>query len=114
ETQHGADVDYSTAALLPHVGRDSARHADDSEEVRVEDRARLFDGALLRSRRGSTETGVVNQQVDSALPPNHFSDYGIDRCIAGHIERQHLERALARFGCPSTGAVHRVPGRREL
>src|SRR5438477_4180953 len=68
ETEHRADVDDATAALMPHVRNDSARHPDDSEEVRIEDCPRLFDRALFRSGGGDAESRVVHEQVDAALP----------------------------------------------
>jgi hypothetical protein len=99
--------------LVSHVGHDGARHPDDPEEVRIEDRSGLLDGALFRSGGGDTEAGVVHEQVDAAVQPHHFPDGGFDGCIAGHVEGQHLERSLARLGSPSAGAVDLVASRRE-
>src|SRR5204862_21333 len=86
---------------------DSARHPDDSEEVRIEDRSRLFDGALFRSGGGDTEAGVVHEHVDAAAQPDHVLHDGLDGFIAGHVERQHLERSPARLGSPSARALMR-------
>ena len=78
ETQHGADVDDATTPLVSHVGHDGARHPDDPEEVRIEDRAGLLDRALLRSGGRDTEAGVVHEHVDGASQPHHFPNGGVD------------------------------------
>ena len=83
------------------------------EEVRVEDRPGLLDRALFRSGGRDAEAGVVHEQVDAAFQAHHFLDGGFDRFVAGHVERQHLERSLARLGAAPAGAVDLVARRRE-
>jgi hypothetical protein len=108
ETQHGTDVDDATTPVASHVGHDGARHPDDPEEVRIEDRPGLVDRTLFRSGGGDTEAGVVHEQIDVAFHPHHFRDGGFHRGIAGHVEGQHLERSLARLRSTSAGAVNLV------
>ena len=79
------------------MGHDGARHPDDPEEVRLEDRPGLFDRALFRAGGSDTEAGVVHEQIDAAFQPHHLPDGGFDRFITGHVERQHLERSRARL-----------------
>ena len=98
---------------MPHVRHDGTRHPDDPEEVRIEDRSGLFDGALFRAGRRDTEAGVVHEQVDAAFRAQHFCDSSFDRFIAGHVEGQHRERSLARLCSPSAGAVDLIASARE-
>src|SRR5213594_1055918 len=88
EAQHGTDIDDATAPLEPHVRHNGSRHPHDPEEVRIENRSRLLDGALFRSGGGDTEARVVHEQVDSALRAQHFPDGGLDGFIASHVEGQ--------------------------
>src|SRR3989442_1102206 len=88
EAQHGTDIDDATAPLEPHVRHNGSRHPHDPEEVRIENRSRLLDGALFRSGGGDTEARVVHEQVDAALRAQHFPDGGFDGFIAGHVEGQ--------------------------
>ena len=99
--------------LPAHVGHDGAGHPDEPEEVRLEDRPSLLDRALFRPAGGDTEAGVVHEQVDAAFQPYHLADGGFDRGIAGHVERQHVERSGAHAGSSSAGAVDRVASLRE-
>jgi hypothetical protein len=110
EAQHGADVDDATAPLTSHVGHHGARHPDDPEEVRVEDRPGLFDRALFRSGGSDTEAGVVHEQVDATVEPHHLADGGFDGVVAGHVEREHLERSLTHLRSTPAGAVDLVAG----
>src|SRR5206468_3634994 len=110
---HGADVYDSPAPLTSHVGYDGARHPHDAEEVRVEDRASLFDRAFLRSRGAGTEARVVHEEVDAAFGADHLRDGGFDRRIAGDVERQRLVWTGARLRSASAGAVNFVAGLRE-
>jgi hypothetical protein len=98
---------------MSHVRHHGARHPDDPEEVRIEDRPGLADRALFRSSWGDAEAGVVHEQVDAAIQPHHFPDGGPDGFIPGHVEGQHLERSLACLGSPSAGSVDLVacPGK---
>ena len=98
---------------MSHVGHDSARHPNDPEKVRIEDRPGLFDRALFGSGRGDTEAGIVHEHVDAALQAHHFPDGGLDGVIASHVQRQHLERSFARLRTASAGAVDLVPSHRE-
>src|SRR5688572_21066401 len=91
ETEHGADVDDAATALASHVGHDGARHADDPEEVGIENRSCLLEGTLFGSGWGDTEAGVVHEQVDAAGQPYYVGDHGFDRFIAGYVEGEHLE-----------------------
>ena len=45
--------------------------------------------------------------------PQHLADGGFDRRIAGHVERQHVERSCARLGSASAGAIDLVASLRE-
>lgn len=60
-------VDDASAALGPHVGMDCFGHADDSEDVDVEDAPVLDHGAFLGGARGAG-AGGVDQDVDPARP----------------------------------------------
>jgi hypothetical protein len=90
------------------VRHDRAGHADDPEEVRIEDGLRLFDRALLRSGRSDAEACIVHEHIDPAGAPHHLLDRGIDGSSAGHVEGQALERALARGTCPPAGTEDSV------
>ena len=89
ETKHRADVDDAAASLASHVRHDGTRHADEPEEVGLEDRLGLLDRTLFRSGGRNAEAGVVHEQVDAAFQANEFPHGGFDRFIAGHVERQH-------------------------
>ncbi len=99
--------------LASHVRHDGARHPDQPEKVRLENRSGLIDRALFRPGGGNTEAGVVHEQINAAVAPHHFGDGGFHGVIAGHIKGQHLERLLARPGSPSACAVDLVTGLRE-
>jgi hypothetical protein len=66
------------------VRHNRTRHADDPEEVRIEDRPGLFDRALFRSGGGDTEAGVVHEEVNATLQPHDVTDGSFDGFIAGH------------------------------
>jgi hypothetical protein len=84
------------------------------KKVGLEDRTRLFDRALFRACGGDPEAGVVDQQVDAALPANDLGDGGVDGFITGHVESQHRERSLTPLVAPSAGAVDLVARPVEL
>jgi hypothetical protein len=71
-------VDDATTSLPSHVGQYGAGHANNSEEVRIEDRLGLFDRTLFRCSRRNTEAGVVHQQIDPAFPTQKTPDSGIE------------------------------------
>ncbi len=50
-----------------HVRHDGARHPDQPEEVRIEDRPGLIERALFCSGGGDTEARVVHKQIDAAF-----------------------------------------------
>jgi hypothetical protein len=63
------------ASLGAHVRQDRLRHADEAEEVDVEDALVLGDGAFLGGTRGAG-AGVVDQDVEPPEPLDHVSDHG--------------------------------------
>jgi hypothetical protein len=71
----------------------------------------LLDGAFFRAAGRDTEAGVVHEQVDAALAAHHFLDEGFDRCVAGDVQRQHLERGRAGRRASSAGSVHGIASR---
>jgi len=89
------------------------RASDKPEEVRFEDRSSLIDRALFGSGRGNTEARVVHEQIDVTVAPDHFVDGRLHGFVAGHVERQHLDRAFACLGSPPAGAVDLVASFRE-
>ena len=113
ESEHRAHVDDAAASLLPHVGKDGARHADEAEEVGLENGPGLFDRAFFGTAWRHTEAGVVHEQIDAALAPHHFAHEGCHRRVAGHVQGQHLERLPAGLGSASARAVDLVAGSRE-
>src|SRR4030095_11024173 len=64
--------------------------------------------ALFRSRGSDAEAGVVHEQVDASVQTYDFPDGGFDGVVAGHVEREHRERSLARLGSTPAGAVNLV------
>ena len=73
------------ASLGAHVRQDGLGHADDAEDVDVEDALVLCDGAFLGGAR-CADTGVVDQDVDPPEPLDHLLDHGADRLVTGHVE----------------------------
>src|SRR5262249_23721290 len=56
-------------------------------------------GRSENARRSISCVHVERCCVDASVQPYHFTDGSFDGVIAGHVERQHPERALARLGC---------------
>jgi hypothetical protein len=60
------------------VGYDGTGHADEPEEVGVEDRLGLLDRTLFCSGGRDAEAGVVHEQVDAAVQAEHLLDGRLD------------------------------------
>ena len=99
--------------LAPHVRDDGACHPDQPEEVRLEDRPRLVEGALFRAGGGDTEARIVDEEVDASLQTDQLLDGSLHRGVARDVEGQHLERPLTHLGSSPAGAVDPVTSRRE-
>ena len=95
---------------------DGADHADDAEEIGIEDCLRLLDRALFGRGRRDAKAGVVDQQIDMPFKPQHLVDRRRHRFIAGHIQRQHLKRAFTvlPLRAAAAAAIHPVTGFDEL
>ena len=67
--------------------QDGLRHADDAEDVDVEDRLGRGYRILLGGARRA-DTGVVDQHIDSPEPLDYLTDRRGDRVVTGHVEVQ--------------------------
>src|SRR5205085_704974 len=85
EPEHGRDVDDASTRLGAHVRQDGLRHADEAEEVDVEDALVLSDGTFLGGTR-CTGTCIVDQDVEPPEPLDHAPDHRPDRLVTGHVE----------------------------
>src|SRR5207249_5699618 len=65
--------------------QDGLRHADEAEEVDVEDALVLSDGTFLGGTR-CTGTCIVDQDVEPPESLDHAPDHRADRLVAGYVE----------------------------
>ena len=73
--------------------QDSLRHADETEEVDVEDALVLGDGAFLGGTR-CTCARIVDKDVDPSEPLDHAADQRANRLVAGHVQIEERHTAL--------------------
>src|SRR5262245_1012892 len=90
EAQDRTDVDDLTAALMPHAGEHGLDHAQDAEDVGVEQRLRLADARFLDGP-DQIDTGIVDKNVDSASAAAHHFNAALDRSPISDIKRHELD-----------------------
>jgi hypothetical protein len=104
EAQDRTDVNDLARALAPHAGEHGLDHAQDAEDVGVEQRLRLADARFLDGT-DQIHTGIVDQYVDTASPAAHRFNAGLDRSPISDIERHELNARERRCRCRCADAT---------
>ena len=84
-------------------GSTARRRADRTEEIGLEQGARLLDRALLGSA-GDTDAGIVDKDVDAPGSVEHLAHRAGHRVIVGDVERQEHHSAALLPGEPPCGS----------
>src|SRR5262249_59324696 len=90
EAQDRADVNDLARALTPHGWEHGLDHAQDADDIGVEQRLRLADARFLDGT-DQIDTGIVDQYVDPASAAAHLFNAGLDRNLIADIERHELD-----------------------
>src|SRR3712207_1046064 len=81
------DVDDVAAAAPLHLGYGRARAVEDAEEVRLQNRAKLF-GRRLLHRLEEADAGVVDEHVNAAQLFDRVSDERLALFARSHVARR--------------------------
>ena len=79
-------------------------HAQDADDVGVEQRLRLADARFLDGA-DQIDTGIVDQHVDAASAAEHLFNAGLDRSLIADIERHELNARERTCRCGSADAA---------
>src|SRR5262249_10643863 len=89
-----ADVDDQAVVLPAHGGEHGAGDAKQPDDIRVEDRLRLF-GSEGFGYADRGDAGVVDEHIDLAGLGQHCLDAGFDRRIVADVQLHGLDAELA-------------------
>src|SRR5262245_115267 len=115
QSQDRADVDDQARTLLPHAWQHGMDHAQDTDDVGVEQRLRLADACFLDGA-DEIDAGIVNQHVDPAYSATQLFNAGLDRNLISDIQRYDLDARERSCRCACTDAAKDpvTPGSQQL
>src|SRR4029450_5327690 len=100
QAQDRADVDDQARTLTPHAWEHSLDHAQDTDDISVEQCLRLADARFLDGT-AQIDAGIVDQYVDLVSAAVHLFNAGLERSLVSDIERHKLDvrERTCRRGC---------------
>src|SRR5262245_39602654 len=100
---------------MPHAREHGLHHAQDADDVGVEQRLRLADARFLDGT-DQIDTGIVDQYVDPAGAATYLINAGLDRSLISDIERYEIDarEPTRRCGCTDTAEDAVAPGGQQL
>jgi hypothetical protein len=78
-------------------------HAQDAEDIGVEQRLRLADAGFLDGTH-QIDAGVVDEDVDPAEAAPHIFNAGLNRSLISDVKRHKLDVGERRCRCEGTDA----------
>ena len=96
----GAHIDNPALPLTTHCRQHGVCHAQDAEQVHVEQSLGLRDRGFLRAAE-QTNAGIVDKEVDAPSLDKHFIDKFCHGRVIGHVAGQH-SYAVGPFGGGAT------------
>jgi hypothetical protein len=111
KAQDRADVDDQAGALTAHAWEHGLDHAQDADDVGVEQRLRLADARFLDGTN-QIYTRIVDQHVDAPSAATHLFSAGHGRNLISDIERHELDTRewARRRDCTDTAEDPVAPG----
>src|SRR5262245_58889295 len=89
EAQDRTDVDDQARPLTAHSGEHGLHHAQNADDVGLEQRLRLGYARFLDGT-DQIDAGIVDQYVDPAGTATHLLDTGFNRSLISDVKRHDL------------------------